>query len=88
MGVQYGTSPSTLTSAPGYSLADWRNLNSNSNTSGWVAPGLWATSSPGNFPSHPVRLASGRSQEVVPTTARVQEHASERVQAMPKIGQN
>lgn len=88
MGVQYGANSSTLTSAPSHSLADWRNWSSDSNASGWVAPSFWVTSSSGNFPARPVRLASGRSQEVVPATTRVQEHLAERVQAIPKVGQN
>lgn len=88
MGVQFGPHPSTLTVAPSYSLADWRNWSSDSNASSWVAPSLWVTSSSGNFPARPVRLASGRSEEAVPAALRVQEHSAERVQAMPRIGQD
>jgi hypothetical protein len=33
-------------------------------------------------------MAAGRAQEVVPAAARAQEHTAERVQAMPRIGQN
>jgi hypothetical protein len=88
MGVQYGASAATLTSAPGRSLADWRDWSSDASASGWIAPGLWVTSSSENFPVPPVRMAGGRSQEVVPAAARVQEHVSYRVQGMPRIGQN
>lgn len=88
MGVQYGASGSSLASAPTHSLGEWRNLSNDANSSNWVAPSLWATSSSNTFPVHPVRLASGRLQEVVPPAERVHEHSAERVQAMPKIGQN
>jgi len=79
---------SPLTRAPTRSLADWRNWSSDPNASGWAAPSLWTTSSSGGFPARPVRMASGRSQEVVLPAARVQEHSAERVHAMPRIGEN
>jgi hypothetical protein len=88
MGVQYGAGASSLTSAPTHSLGDWRNVSNDANSNGWVAPSFWATSSSGYFPVHPVRLASGGSQDVVPPAECVHEHSAERVQAMPKIGQN
>jgi hypothetical protein len=88
MGVQYGAGASSLTSAPTHFLGDWRNLSNDANSSGWVAPGFWATSSSGNFQVHPVRLANGTSQELVPSAERVQEHSAERVLAMPRLGQN
>jgi hypothetical protein len=33
-------------------------------------------------------MAGGRSQEVVLPSARVMEHTAERVQAMPRLGEN
>jgi hypothetical protein len=89
MGVQYGSSSMTLTAAPTHSLADWRNWQSSDGSgTGWVAPGMWATSSLASFSARPIKMAAGRPQEVVPPAARVQEHAAERVQGMPRIGQN
>jgi hypothetical protein len=89
MGVQYGSSSMTLTAAPTRSLADWRSSTSGDGTAtGWVAPGMWATSSSASFPARAVRMAAGRPQEVAPAAVRVQEHIAERVQAMPRIGQN
>jgi hypothetical protein len=92
MGVQWGqagSSLSTLTAAPTRSLADWRNWQSvDGNSSSWVAPSLWVTSSSGSFPARPVRMAAGRPQEVVPPATRVQEHTAERVQGIPRIGEN
>jgi hypothetical protein len=86
MGV--GASASSLTAAPSRSLADWRNWSSDASTSSWVAPSLWVTSSAGGFPSRPVKMAGGRPQEVVLPAARVVEHTAERVQAIPRIGEN
>jgi hypothetical protein len=83
-----GASAASLTSAPSRSLADWRTWSSDASASGWVAPSLWVTSSAGGFPSRPVRMAGGRPQEVVLPAARVQEHTAERVQAMPRLGEN
>jgi len=89
MGVQYGPSSMPLTAAPTHSLADWRNWqSSDGSATGWVAPSLWATSSSASFSAHPLKMAAGRPQEVVPPAARVQEHTAERVQGMPRIGQN
>ena len=83
-----GASASSLTAAPSRSLADWRNWSSDGSASGWVAPSLWVSSSAGGFPSHTVRMAGGRPQEVVLPAARVVEHTAERVQATPRIGEN
>jgi hypothetical protein len=89
MGVQLGSRSMTLTVAPTLSLADWRNWqSSDGNATGWVAPSLWATSSSRSFSARPVKMAAGRPQEVVPPAARVQEHTAERVQGMPRVGQN
>jgi hypothetical protein len=83
-----GASTSSLTAAPSRSLADWHNWSSDASASGWVAPSLWVTSSAGGFPSRPVRTAGGRPQEVVLPAVRVVEHTAERVQAMPRLGEN
>ena len=80
-----GASAASLTAAPSHSLADW---SSDGSASGWVAPSLWVSSSAGGFPSHTVRMAGGRPQEVVLPAARVVEHTAERVQATPRIGEN
>jgi hypothetical protein len=89
MGVQYGASATSLTAAPSHSLSDWRNWSSDGSASGWVAPSLWVSSSAGGgFPSHLVRMAGGRPQEVVMPAARVVEHTAERVQTTPRLGEN
>jgi hypothetical protein len=83
-----GASAASLTAAPSRSLADWRTWSSDASASGWVAPSLWVSSSAGGFPAHAVKMAGGRPQEVVLAAARVQEHLAERVQAMPRLGEN
>jgi hypothetical protein len=76
---------SSLTAMPSDALGDWRNGQNAS--SSWVAPSLWPTS-PNSFPVHSLRMAAGRPEEVVTPAARVTEHAAERVQPLPRIGEN
>jgi hypothetical protein len=90
-GGQMGTqTPSTqgatsLTAMPSDALGDWRNGQNAS--SSWVAPSLWPTS-PNFFSVHSLRMAAGRPEELVTPAARVTEHAAERVQRLPRIGEN
>jgi hypothetical protein len=90
-GGQMGTQASStqvatsLTAMPSEALGDWRNWQNAS--SSWVAPSLWPTS-PNSFPIHSLRMAAGRPEEVVTPAARVTEHAAERVQRLPRIGEN
>jgi|HubBroStandDraft_6_1064221.scaffolds.fasta_scaffold184588_2 hypothetical protein len=76
---------SSLTAMPSDALGDWRNGQNAS--SSWIAPSLWPTS-PNSFPVHSLRMAAGRPEEVVTPAARVTEHAAERVQPLPRIGEN
>jgi hypothetical protein len=87
MGTQtHSTQGATsLTVMPGDALGDWRNWQ-NANSS-WVAPSLWPTS-PNSFSVHSPRMAAGRPEEVVTPAARVTDHAAERVQRLPRIGEN
>ena len=90
-GGQMGTQASStqvatsLTAMPSEALGDWRNWQNAS--SSWVAPSLWPTS-PNSFPIHSLRMAAGRPEVVVAPAARVTEHAAERVQRLPRIGEN
>ena len=90
-GGQMGTqapskaSATSLTAAPSNALGDWRNWQNAS--SSWVSPSLWPPS-PNSFPVHSLRMAAGRAEEVVTPAARVTEHAAERVQRLPRIGEN
>ena len=87
MGTQASSTQgaTSLTAMPSEALGDWRNWQ-NANSS-WVAPSLWPTS-PNSFPIHSLRMAAGRPEEVVAPAARVTEHAAERVQRLPRIGEN
>jgi hypothetical protein len=79
----------TFSSAPPRPFGDWRNSPQHEwADSGWCVPDTWISSDTSTDVSRYVKGAAGMPQEVVSAALRVQEHASERVQPAPRIGED